>query len=217
MNTSLGTIDSYLISKNSGMMYTADPLSGKNIPVSIMLWMANAYPVHVANYGWYTPFAGERYATLSGYSNRKTVKPVFDEELDADILEELYDGHRINYIEAADESTFFRGTQITSQNKYSDLSKENNVMTTLEIKRVIERLIYQNRYNWTENENIAMFKQDCQQIFSNYIGTRCKSLEIDVKQSAWEKTRYILHVYLSVVFRTYQERGIVEIDLNPRA
>ena len=217
MNTSLGTLDSWLISKNAGMMYTNDPITGKKIPVSITLWMANAYPTHVANFGWYTPFAGERYATLTGYSSPKSVKPVYDEDLDADTLEELYDEHRINYIEAADENTLFRGTQITSQKKYSDLSRENNVMTTLEIKRRIQRLIYNNRYNWTESADIQNFKEDCEQVFSSYIGTRCKSLTIEVSQTAWEKVRYILHVYLSVVFRTYQERGIVEIDLNPRA
>ena len=217
MNTSLGTLDSWLISKNAGMMYTNDPITGKKIPVSITLWMANAYPTHVANFGWYTPFAGERYATLTGYSSSKSVKPVYDEDLDAETLEELYDDHRINYIEAADESTLFRGTQITSQKKYSDLSRENNVMTTLEIKRRIQRLIYNNRYNWTESADIQNFKEDCEQVFSSYIGTRCKSLSIEVSQTAWEKVRYILHVYLSVVFRTYQERGIVEIDLNPRA
>lgn len=217
MNTSLGTLDSWLISKNAGMMYTNDPITGKKIPVSITLWMANAYPTHVANFGWYTPFAGERYATLTGYSSPKSVKPVYDEDLDAETLEELYDDHRINYIEAADENTLFRGTQITSQKKYSDLSRENNVMTTLEIKRRIQRLIYNNRYNWTESADIQNFKEDCEQVFSSYIGTRCKSLTIEVSQTAWEKVRYILHVYLSVVFRTYQERGIVEIDLNPRA
>lgn len=217
MNTSLGTLDSWLISKNAGMMYTNDPITGKKIPVSITLWMANAYPTHVAQFGWYTPFAGERYATLTGYSSPKSVKPVYDEDLDAETLEELYDDHRINYIEAADENTLFRGTQVTSQKKYSDLSRENNVMTTLEIKRRIQRLIYNNRYNWTESADIQNFKEDCEQVFSSYIGTRCKSLSIEVSQTAWEKVRYILHVYLSVVFRTYQERGIVEIDLNPRA
>ena len=217
LNVALGTIDSYLVSKDSGMMYTMDPITGKNIPVSITLWMANAYPVHVGNYGWHTPFAGERYATITGYSNSKTVKPAYDEELDADILEELYVDNRINYILSVDENTFVRGTQITSQSKTSDLSKENNVMLTLEIKRKIERMISQNRYNWTEESDIKNFKEDCQQVFSSYAGNKCKSLDIDVRQSAWEKTRYILHAYMAVVFRTYQERGIVEIDLNPRA
>ena len=88
-------------------------------------------------------------------------------------------------------------------------------MLTLEVKRKIERLISKNRYNWTSNDDIRNFKNDCEQVFSSYAGTKCTSLSIDVQQSAWERTRYILHVYLVMVFRKYQERGIVEIDLNP--
>lgn len=214
-STLTSSTDTYLVSLNSGMMYTNDPITGKNIPVSILLWMASAYPVHVANYGWYTPFAGERYAIISGYSSNKKIKPVYDEDLDADTLEELYADYHINYIQALDEDTFVRGTQITSQHKTSDLSKENNVMVTLEIKRKIERMISRNRYNWTDAQAIKNFKDDCTQVFSSYAGTRCESLSIDVKQSTWEKTRYILHAYLEVSFRKYQERGIVEIDLNP--
>jgi hypothetical protein len=215
MANSLASIDTYLVSLNSGMMYTADPITGKNIPVSILLWMASRYPAHVYNNGWYTPFAGERYAIVSGYSSVKKIKPVYDEELDADTLEELYADYHINYLQALDEDTIVRGTQITCQSKTSDLSKENNVMLTLEVKRKIERLISKNRYNWTSNDDIRNFKNDCEQVFSSYAGTKCASLSIDVQQSAWERTRYILHVYLVMVFRKYQERGIVEIDLNP--
>ena len=213
--TSLGTIDSYLVSLDSGMMYTLDPMTGKNIPVTILLWMANAYPNHVSVNGWHTPFAGERYAILTGYTSGKKIKPIYDEELDADIIEELYVRYHINYLQALDDNTFVRGTQITMQNKTSDLSKENNVMLTLEIKRKIERMISKNRYNWTEPAEIKMFKEDCETVFSTYAGTKCKTLTVDVKQSAWERTRYILHAYLAVQFRKYQERGIVEIDLNP--
>ena len=214
---SFGTLDSYLISIDSGMMKISDPITGKKIPVTITMWMADAYPVHVRNFGWHTPFAGERYATITGYTSPKTVKPVFDEELDADIIEELYTKYKVNYIETIDETTFVRGTQITTQKKYTDLSKENNVMLMLEIKRRIERLVKRNRYNWTESNEIAVFKADCEQIFSSYAGYKCKSLTIDVQQNSWEKTRYILHVYLAVVFKTYQERGIIELDINPRA
>ena len=213
--TSMGTIDSYLVSMDSGMMYTLDPMTGKNIPVSILLWMAQAYPIHVGENGWHTPFAGERYAIISGYSSPKKLKPVYDEELDADILEELYVRYHVNYLQCLDDNTFVRGTQITTQKKTSDLSKENNVMLTLEVKRKIERMISKNRYNWTEAAEIKMFKEDCEQIFSTYAGVKCHSLSIDVKQSKWERTRYILHAYLNMSFRKYQERGIVEIDLNP--
>jgi hypothetical protein len=215
MANALGTIDSYLISIDSGMMYTMDPITGRNIPVSILLWMAQAYPVHVSNHGWQTPFAGERYAVISGYTSNKQLKPTYDEELDADILEDLYGRYHMNYLQCIDEYTYVRGTQITTQSVKSDLCKENNVMVTLEIQRKIQRMIAKNRYNWTDPAQIRIFKEDCEMLFSSYAGTKCASLSVDVKQSEWERTRYILHAYLSVVFRKYQERAIVEIDLNP--
>jgi hypothetical protein len=177
--------------------------------------MAQAYPVHVGENGWQTPFAGERYAVISGYTSNKQIKPAYDEELDADILEDLYDRYHMNYLQCIDENTYVRGTQITTQSTKSDLCKENNVMVTLEIKRKIQRMIARNRYNWTDEAQIRIFKEDCEMIFSSYAGTKCQSLSVDVKQSEWERTRYILHAYLSVVFRKYQERAIVEIDLNP--
>ena len=213
--TSMGTLDSYLMSVDSGMMETFDPITGRDIPVSILLWMAQAYPVHVSNFGWHTPFAGERYAIISGYTSPKKIKPTYDEELDAEILEELFVRHNVNYLQCLDEKTFVRGTQITTQKKRSDLCKENNVMLTLEIKRKIERMIAKNRYNWTDPAAIKIFKEDCEQLFSTYQGERCSKLTVDVQQTEWEKQRYILHAYLVVVFRKYQERGIVEIDLNP--
>jgi hypothetical protein len=76
-------------------------------------------------------------------------------------------------------------------------------------------MISKNRYNWTEAAELKMFQEDCQQIFSSYAGNKCRSLTVKVAQTDWERTRYILHAYLEVVFRKYQERGIVEIDLNP--
>jgi hypothetical protein len=86
----------------------------------------------------------------------------------------------------------------------------------MEIKRKIERLAAKRRYRWAEEEDLRMFKDSCKEIFSSYQGTKCKTLDIEVKSSKWEKTRYIVHVYLSVVFRTFQKRAIIEIDVNPR-
>jgi hypothetical protein len=86
----------------------------------------------------------------------------------------------------------------------------------MEIKRKIERLAAKRRYRWAEPEDLRMFKDACDEIFSTYRGVKCKSLDIDVKSSAWEKIRYIVHVYLAVVFRTFQKRAIIEIDVNPR-
>jgi hypothetical protein len=196
------------------MFRTLDPVTGRNIPVTITLWLASQIPQHYRNYGNHVPMAGENYAVLSGYVE-DSIRPVIDAD-DLEIKEKLLREYQINYVEALDEDTYVRGTQNTSQVEDSDLSEENNVLVLMEIKRKIERLAAKRRYRWAEEEDLRMFKDSANEIFSSYRGTKCRSLDIEVKSSKWEKTRYIVHVYLAVVFRTFQKRAIIEIDVNPR-
>ena len=212
--TQISDLRERIISFDAHMFKTTDPITGKIIPVTITLWLSSKYPAHYNVYGNHTPFAGEEYALLSGYQ-KNSILPVVDAD-DDETKELMYDKMRMNYVECIAENTYIRGTQQTSQNFWSDLSEENNMLVLLEIKRKIERLSAKNRYRWTETEDVRKFKEDCQEIFSSYIGTKCQELNIDVSASAWEKTRYITHVYLAVVFRTFQKRCIIEIDVNPR-
>ena len=190
-------------------------VDGKVIPVTISLWLSSKIPQHFNVYGNHTPLAGEEYATLSGYQ-KNSIRPIIDADDEA-IKELLYDKLRMNYIECISENTYMRGTQQTSQNFWSDLSEENNMLVLLEIKRKIERLAAKNRYKWADPAELRLFKEACKEIFSSYQGTKCRTLEIDVQSNAWETTRYIVHVYLAVTFRTFQKRAIIEIDVNPRA
>lgn len=214
MGKSLQIVNTYHASKNCGMFKTLDPITGKVIPVSITLWLASQYPIHYLRYGNHTPLAGESYAVISGYVNH-SIKPDIDAD-DMDIKEKLLTEYQINYIEALDEDTYVRGTQNTSQVESSDLSEENNVLVLLEIKRRIERMTAERRYRWSEQEDLAMFQESVQEVFSSYVGTKCRSFSVRVDSNAWETTRYIIHVYLEVVFRTFQKRAIIEIDVNPR-
>ena len=158
--------------------------------------------------------AGERYATLSGYT-KNSIRPLIDAD-DMEIKEKLLTEYQINYIEAIDEDTYIRGTQNTSQVKNSDLSEENNVQVLLEIKRKIERMAGKRRYEFSDEDELRIFRQDCEEIFSSYKGTKCRSIDVQVSMNKWERTRSIVHVYLAIVFRTFQKRAIIEIDVNPR-
>ena len=213
--TQVSDLNNWAISYDAHMMKTTDPITGKVIPVTITLWMSSKIPSHHNVYGNHTPFAGEEYALVSGYQ-KNSIYPVIDAD-DEETKELLYSKLHMNYIECIAENTFIRGTQQTSQNYFSDLSEENNVLVLLEVKRKIERLAAKNRYKWADADELRMFKADCQEIFSSYAGTKCKSLEIDVQSNSWETIRYIVHVYLAIVFRTFQKRAIIEIDVNPRA
>ena len=214
MGNNLKTIDTFMVSKNAGMFKTIDPVTGKIIPVTITLWMAQRYPLHVATYGNHVPLAGERYATISGYT-KGSIRPEIDAD-DMEIKEKLLTEYQINYLEAVDEDTYIRGTQNTSQVRNSDLSEENNVQVLLEIKRKIERMAGKRRYEFSDEDELRIFRQDCEELFSSYKGTKCRSIDIQVSMNQWEKTRSIVHVYLAVVFRTFQKRAIIEIDVNPR-
>ena len=214
MGLAMYDINHYLVSKQAQMFKVADPVTGKNIPVTFCLWLASAFPNHYRVYGNHTPLAGESYATISGYV-KNSIRPIIDAD-DHDIKEKLLTEYQLNYIECLDEDTYIRGTQTTSQHESTDLSEENNVRVLMEIKRKIERLTYTRQFHWSEREDLRLFEESCNEIFSSYRGTKCRELTIHVDSNDWEKTRYIVHVYLEVIFRTFQKRAIVEIDVNPR-
>lgn len=213
--TQISDLNRYQVSYDAHMFKTSDPITGKIIPVTITLWLAQKYPTHYNVYGNQTPLAGEEYGVLSGYQ-RNSILPVIDAD-DLEVKEHLYADLHINYVECLEENVFIRGTQQTSQNYWSDLSEENNVLVLYEIKRKIERLATSNRYKWAEPDNLRLFQEACEEVFSSYAGTKCRSLSIRVDMNDWEETRYIVHIYLEVVFRTFQKRAIIEIDVNPRA
>ena len=213
--TQISDLNQYQVSYDAHMFKTSDPITGKIIPVTITLWLAQKYPTHYNVYGNHTPLAGEEYGVLSGYQ-RNSILPIIDAD-DLEVKEHLYADLHINYVECLEENVFIRGTQQTSQNYWSDLSEENNVLVLYEIKRKIERLATSNRYKWAEPDNLRLFQEACEEVFSSYAGTKCRSLSIRVDMNEWEEIRYIVHIYLEVVFRTFQKRAIIEIDVNPRA
>lgn len=191
-----------------------DPFSGKNIPVTITFFYARMLPNHLKTYGPHVPFVGETYATLTG-AIKGSLKPVVDAD-DLDTKEELYN-LRLNYFQSLSENTFVRGTQTTSQNKWSDLSEEHNMRVLLEMKRKLEDMCASLIYNFAEAEDRKRFTEDANRLFANgYVGIKVRSAEVKFEMSPFEEERSILHCYLAVVFRTIAKRVIVEIDINKR-
>ena len=131
------------------------------------------------------------------------------------VKEEFYK-LRLNYYQAVAENKFIRGTQSTSQNIWSDLTEENNMIVLLEMKRKLEDMVAKLTYNLAEPEDRKRFEEDAQRMFATYPGNKIREFAVEFKMSAWEEERSILHCYLSVVFRTMVKRGIIEIDINKR-
>lgn len=202
-----------LYSKEIHHYKTRDPFSGKMIPVTITFFLATALPLHLKNVGNHIPFVGEDYAKLLGAA-KGTLRPLIDAD-DSVAKEQLYD-LRLNYFQSIDENTYVRGTQSTSQNIWSDLSEDNNMFVLLEIKRKVENMVSRLSYDFAEAEERARFKDDADRLIAPYRGIKLRSAEVDFGMNAWEEERSILHCYLSIVFRTINKRGIVEIDINKR-
>lgn len=192
---------------------TRDPFSGKFIPVTITYLYATLLPLHLKNVGNEIPFVGEDYTKLLNAA-KGSIRPMIDAD-DTEAKEQLY-LLRLNYYQAIDGNTYVRGTQSTSQNIWSDLSEDNNMFVMLELKRKIENMVASLAYDFAEAEERARFKDDAKRLIEPYRGIKCRSAEVDFNMNAWEEERSILHCYLSVVFRTINKRGIVEIDINKR-
>ena len=212
--TSLIDINSYLISKDMGMMRVKDPITNKVIPVTMTCWLASKIPNHWRTYGKHVAMAAEDYARISGYE-KNSIKPALD--IDDMETKDFFYLLRWNYPECTAENVYVRGTQQTSQKELSDLSEESNVFMLLEFKRRLEYECSKKRYKFAEASDRRLFAANAKEIFSSWIGTKVRSIDVDFKMSKFEELRSILHCYGAIVFKTIGKRSIIEIDVNPRA
>ncbi|WP_171567670.1 hypothetical protein, partial [Brevibacillus sp. MCWH] len=211
---SMSNIGDRIFSKEFQHYKIRDPFTGKTIPVTTTYFAAMKLPNHVKTFGTHIPFVGEDYAKLTGYING-SLRPIVDAD-DVDVKEKLYE-LRLNFFQAVNDVTFVRATQSTSQNKWSDLSEENNMRVLLEMKRKLEDMNASLIYNFAEASDRERFKEQANILFANgYIGTKVRSAEVEFGMSKFEEERSILHCYLAVVFKTLAKRVILEIDVNPR-
>ena len=189
-----------------------DPFSGKKVPVTMTYDLACNLARHIETNGIETPYTGETYATLRG-AVKNSLMPVLDES-DEDLKEQLYD-LRLNYYEAIAENVFARGTQQTAQDLESDLSEENNMLVTLEIKSIAERETISRRYNFAEPSDRHLFSEVLNERI-RHVKDMVRNVEVFYDMSAEEEAKQIIHCYIEVVFRTLAKSSIVEINVNGR-
>lgn len=189
-----------------------DPFNGKRINLTTTYELARRLPGHVKTYGAHIPFTGADKARITGMI-RNEFWPVVDGD-DGELKEKLYEA-RVNYYEAIGENFFMRGTQSTSQNIWSDLSEENNMRTLLQIKREIENMVSSLAYDFADEEQRKLFTESADRLLDKYRG-QVREATVYFDMNDFEEERYILHCYLSIVFKTMAKIGIIEIDINPR-
>lgn len=200
------------ISKNIQHYYIKEPSTMKRIPVTITYFLARKYADHVINFGAHIPFV-KNYARLEGHIKDSLYPTIDDYEME---LKELLITNRFNYFETISDNVFQRACQNTSQSKNSDLLEENNITTLYNMKRIIERDITNNLYNFADADIRKDFKDYEMAKFASWVSRDVQSFNIDFRMNEWEADRSILHCYINVTFRGLMKRAILEIDINKR-
>lgn len=190
-----------------------DPYSKKLVTVTNTLLLAADYPNHWVEYGGkHVALAGNQYGVITGFV-KNSIYPVYDEDLDSDIMDELVD-ERINFARINALQDIVRATQTTRQTIQSNLSEASNVFILLDVKRDCERLCDEYQYNFSEPEDIAQFNKDAETVLDKYKGSQLRKIEASFDKNDWEAARGILHLYITMEHKDIIKTSIIEIDVN---
>lgn len=194
-------------------MKVRDPYTSKAVTVTSTYWLSGRYPAHIQEWnGKHRPLAGNTFGIIDGYI-RDSVYPVFDEDLDSTVMDELAENH-INFAKYNANQVVVRAMQDTKQNKQTNLSEQNNVLILLDIKRDCERLCAAYEYDFSEPTDIARFNTDVEIIAARYRDAQVRSINAYFDKNDWESERNILHLYVEMVHKDLVKITIIEIDVN---
>ena len=207
------SVNNRLITVEPYCMKVRDPYSYKAITVTSTYWLSGRYPTHIAEWnGKHRPLAGNTFGIIDGYIH-DSVYPVFDEDLDSDVMDELAEAH-VNFAKYNANQVVVRAMQDTKQYKQTNLSEQNNTLILLDIKRDCERLCAAYEYDFSEPTDIARFNADIEVIASKYREAQVRSINAYFDKSDWEAERNILHLYVEMVHKDLIRITIIEIDVN---
>jgi hypothetical protein len=206
INSRIHTIEGYA-------MKVRDPYTQKTITVTSTYWIARNYPVHFSNWGGkHKPMAGNTYGIIGGYI-KNSVYPVYDEDLDSEIMDKLADKH-INFAKYNPNQVIVRATQDTRQSKLTNLSEQNNMLVVLDIKRDAELLASQIEYEFSEASDIARFNAALANITDKYAAAQVRSITASFSKNSWEAEHQTIHLNIAVVHKDLVRNTIIEIDVN---
>lgn len=206
INSRLHTIEPYC-------MKVRDPYTQKTITVTSTYWLARTYPVHITNWGGkHKPLAGNTFGILDGYV-KGSVYPVFDEDLDSEMMDKLADKH-INFAKFNPNQDIVRAMQDTRQSKLTNLSEQNNMLIVLDVKRDAEKLASQIEYEFSEASDIGRFNAALTTITDKYSFAQVRSISAHFEKNTWEAEHKIIHLYIEMVHKDLVRTTIIEIDVN---
>lgn len=190
-----------------------DPVTSQLIKVTSTYALAMAYPEHFAAQGGkHVALAGSSYAVVDAFI-AGSAYPVFDTELDGQILDELTENH-VNFLKINSLRQVVRGAQDTRQTIDTNLSELSNVFVLNDIARDCCMLCERYEYNFSEATDLQRFNKAADTLVSKYADAQVKSITGRFDQNDWESERGILHLYVEMVHKNIIKTAIVEIDVN---
>lgn len=190
-----------------------DPYNQKIITVTsthaLCLLYANSF---FSNGGKHVPLADNDWGHLEDIFLPNTIYPVFDEDIDADVMDDLVD-ERINFARNNANGEINRATQTSRQEVLSVLSELNNGFVLKDVKRAMEKMCATKRYNFSEPSDVASFNIDAANVAATFQGM-VRSISAAFGQNAWESEMSIIHLYVTLVCRKISKTTIIEIDVN---
>lgn len=176
-----------------------NPYSKKQITVTMMYSFAQLI-VKQFNNGRNLPMAGIRYGFVITDAIDGTVgfTPTICPGLNQ--KEELVDAH-INYATYIDNSLVIE-TLYTSQDKYTQLSFINNVLSVQEVIKEIRRRCPAIRYSFIDGEDLEKYRADVEEIISPFI-SNFSSLQVQYKNDPYYARNKIFYAVLAVRFREF--------------
>lgn len=199
----------YGVLVNTQSFDTYDSYTGRNITVTTNWLYATLLANHIKTSGTHVPFAGID-IPLNSYIIEGSLKPVFSNDQDKNDIYEL----RGNYIQKENGYYVF-GSNVTHQEKLTDLTYFNNSLTLYEMKAIVRSLGSQFRFKFNDSaDQITLFNKIANQALESYQGVKCKVCKVEVTKSEDDYLGKTIRTVLKVGFRDFNLNNEVEIDVE---
>ena len=162
--------------------------------------------------GKHVPLADNAYGHLYDVFLQNTIYPVFDEDIHADMMNDLID-ERINFARMDATMSVKRATQTTRQVQKSALSELNCALILKDVKRAMEKMCATHRYNFSDSDDIIRFNKDAEYVTSRF-SSQVTSITAYFDQNDYEASMNYIHLYVTIVNRNIVKTTIIEIDVN---
>ena len=183
-----------------------DEYNGSSIKVTSTYFLSSKIPQIDNQFGLHWPFVGPRRGVISGFDAINFLPNEMEKE-------NLYK-QQINYIEK-DPKRYNFGSQLTSQKQNSALSDINNVRTILRIRRDVEKMMDEYRFEFNDSTTHESMNYSLNAYLQRWVANRaCKTISGLVYASDYDRQQKTARVQVSLTFTGIIERVFIDIVVN---